>query len=157
MFPVLLKDINELKNIKRNKWNKIIIHHTGGAKVGKIQEINKIIDVWHRTKVIWFWQGKKMQGWKYGMGYHIFIERNGKIYLSERWIKQLSGGHTLGQNRVGIGICCSGNLDLQELEQKQIFVLKKLIIELKLPVFFHKEFQNKNCPGKNFPYKLFRG
>jgi len=150
--------IVNISNFQKQKWDKIIIHHSGGMPVKDTAIINKRVDWWHRFKRKWFWQGKARVGWKFGMGYHIFIERNGEIYMSERWMKQLNGAHTIGQNDVAIGIALAGNFDKQFPTYQQINSLCQVInllrerIRLKIDV--HKTFQNKSCPGYNFPYGI---
>lgn len=58
------------------------------------------IDRWHRER-----------GWKYGIGYHYVVRRDGTIELGRPLY--LVGAHCKGHNDHSIGICYEGGLDVQ--------------------------------------------
>ena len=80
------------------------------------------IDTWHRQ-----------QGWKFGIGYHYVIRRDGTIEPGRpEW---MVGAHCLNHNAHSIGICYEGGLDIRgqpadtrTAEQKQS--MRRLIEEL---------------------------
>ena len=58
------------------------------------------IDTWHRQ-----------QGWKFGIGYHYVIRRDGSIEPGRpEW---MVGAHCLNHNAHSIGICYEGGLDIR--------------------------------------------
>lgn len=81
-----------------------------------------VIDRWHRER-----------GW-FGIGYHFVIKRNGEVQAG-RPIDQ-AGAHTLGYNRVSLGINMVGGADAKGKAQNnftddQWEALGKLITELR--------------------------
>ena len=58
------------------------------------------IDTWHRK-----------QGWKFGIGYHYVIRRNGEIEPGRpEW---MVGAHCVNHNSHSIGVCYEGGLDIR--------------------------------------------
>lgn len=123
----------------------IVIHHTGefGWDVYETNEYHKSL------------------GWK-GIGYNYFIEEDGRI-IEGRGMHV--GAHTKGLNNVSIGICMSGNFDLNYPLEKQIKSLYKLCKMLMDKysisvdkVVGHREVEGvtKSCPGYNFDMNKFR-
>ena len=100
-------------------------------------------------------------GWEC-IGYNYFIEADGKIFEG-RGMKV--GAHTKGMNIKSIGICLSGNFDIEIPKQEQLISLKKLCTFLINKynisierVIGHREVENckKTCPGINFDMDQFR-
>ena len=100
-------------------------------------------------------------GWEW-IGYNYFIEADGKIFEG-RGMKV--GAHTKGMNIKSIGICLSGNFDIEIPKQEQLISLKKLCTFLIKKynisierVIGHREVENckKTCPGINFDMDQFR-
>ena len=58
------------------------------------------IDTWHRQ-----------QGWKFGIGYHYVIRRDGTIEPGRP--ERMVGAHCLNHNAHSIGICYEGGLDIR--------------------------------------------
>ena len=58
------------------------------------------IDRWHRER-----------GWKYGIGYHYVVRRDGTIETGRPLWQE--GAHCKGHNKHSIGICYEGGLDEQ--------------------------------------------
>jgi len=104
------------------RYINIILHHTGNTKT-----IQDIIDLHVKKKHF------------SSIGYHFLISKSGKIYLSREL--KYAGAHTYLYNRNSIGIAFLGNYDKEELTQKQILALEKLIVSLK----------------KNYPIKRLLG
>ena len=58
------------------------------------------IDTWHRDR-----------GWKFGIGYHYVIRRNGEIEPGRpEW---MVGAHCVNHNSHSIGVCYEGGLDIR--------------------------------------------
>jgi N-acetyl-anhydromuramyl-L-alanine amidase AmpD len=58
------------------------------------------IDTWHRQR-----------GWKFGIGYHYVIRRNGEIEPGRpEW---MVGAHCVNHNSHSIGVCYEGGLDIR--------------------------------------------
>ena len=58
------------------------------------------IDTWHRQR-----------GWKFGIGYHYVVRRNGSIEAGRpEW---MVGAHCVGHNAHSIGVCYEGGLDIR--------------------------------------------
>lgn len=97
----------------------------------------------------------KGKGW-YDIGYHFYIEYDGKIKLGRPLHK--TGAHCLGQNVQAIGIAFVGGLDNDGEEAVTITPTQKrsvaqLIKELReksgrpLPIYSHNHFRDTFCPG----------
>ena len=127
---------------------KIIIHHTAVSRAKapvQFQAVNR----YHKE----LWNYESELG-LYG-GYHLFIEADGTVlrYRNDHEV----GAHTIGENNRSIGICLSGNFDVEMPTTAQVNALRKLLIELvtKYPrilykdIFPHRQFANKTCYGMN--------
>ena len=77
----------------------LIILHCSGVPTWK-QSSAADIDRWHRER-----------GWKYGIGYHYVVRRDGTIETG-RPLEQV-GAHCIGHNEHSIGVCYEGGLDAQ--------------------------------------------
>lgn len=122
----------------------IIIHHTSGTDANPLADTSshtfEMVDTYHRSK-----------GWD-GIGYHWFIEKNGKIKKGRDETKV--GAHTVGYNDKSIGICLAGNFDFSLPTESQIQALTKLMGEIMsryaLPaseIYPHRKFAKKTCYG----------
>ena len=58
------------------------------------------IDRWHKER-----------GWKYGIGYHYVVRRDGSVETGRAL--DLVGAHCRGHNSHSIGICYEGGVDMQ--------------------------------------------
>ncbi len=140
-------------SVKKGQWKNIVIHHSG-----TVADRAKNIDRFHREE-------RNMEN---GIAYHFVIEngtrgtKNGDIYISERWKKQLHGGHMKlwAHNQIAIGICLIGNFEKSRPKAKQMEQLEALIAFLQekagVPdkgvtthTLMHKN--HTLCPGKLFP------
>lgn len=88
-----------------------------------------------------------------GIGYHFVIDKDGTINMTN-YIETRSY-HTQNQNTKAIGICMTGNFDVQIPTAAQLQSLDSLIYYLRsyigrnLSVHEHNEFANKSCAGEN--------
>jgi LysM repeat protein len=150
-----LKDTLDPIRVPRNRWRKIVIHHSGNEI-----DTPKSMDAYHRRR--------NMEN---GLAYHFVIGngrrvKDGEIFVGNRWIKQLDGGHlaSYSQNQTSIGICLVGNFNKHKPTAKQMRALEALTAYLmdrcNLPasdVQTHREINVKptECPGRHFPTRSF--
>lgn len=116
----------------------IIIHHSAVLREKNSEQFNAIND-YHKSK-----------GWG-AIGYHFLIEPNGKIRIGR--IETQSGAHCIGRNFDSLGICLSGNFDIEKPMTEQELSLRFMLVHLlkKYPnaqIKYHRDFANKTCPGK---------
>lgn len=123
-----------------NNPNAIVLHHAEAPNC-TIQDIN----TWHKN-----------QGWA-GVGYHYFVRKNGEVFKGreDNWV----GSHCLGHNQNTLGICFEGAYNKEIMPQAQINAGKELITYLKSKygiskVYRHKDLNNTDCPGANFPAEI---
>ena len=102
------------------------------------------IDTWHRQR-----------GWKFGIGYHYVIRRDGTIEPGRpEW---MVGAHCLNHNAHSIGICYEGGLDIRGKEADtrtpaQKTAMRQLLADLRqrypraLIVGHHDLDPRKPCP-----------
>lgn len=91
------------------------------------------------------------RGWP-GIGYHFVIDKDGTINLTN-YLETVSY-HVSGQNTRSIGVCLTGNFDVQQPTTPQLNSLVRLIRHLgtrfgQLPIKEHNDFAAKSCPGEN--------
>ncbi|MDU3020452.1 MAG: N-acetylmuramoyl-L-alanine amidase [Clostridium perfringens] len=125
-----------------NNPNKIIIHNADATSCSVYD-----IDRWH-----------KGNGWS-GIGYDYFIRKDGSIWIGRP--ENAIGAHTIGQNSSSIGICLEGAFMREKPTRAQLNSLYELIADIRkrrgnLPVYGHKDFNNTDCPGINFPLEQFK-
>ena len=116
----------------------IIIHHSA-VSILKNSEQFDAINNYHKRK-----------GW--GMiGYHYLIEPNGKLKSGRN--EGTIGAHCIGRNHDSLGICLTGNFDIESPTKEQEKSLKNLLSNLMIlypeaQIKYHRDFANKTCPGK---------
>ena len=93
----------------------IVIHHTASTRDMTVQEIHQL----HLN------QG---ENWK-GIGYHFYIDKQGIIWRGRP--EEMSGSHALDYNSVSIGICLSGNFEIEKPTDNQLKSLSELLQHLK--------------------------
>ena len=130
--------------MKTNEY--IIIHHSLVSR-NKNSAQFKAIDNFHKRK-----------GWG-RCGYHYVIEPDGKVEIGREHNEV--GAHCTQKwmNYRSIGICLSGNFDLEEPTKEQKESLLKLLNELQAKygiddskVKLHRDFATyKTCPGSRIP------
>lgn len=107
-----------------------IILHCSASTFGNAKDINR----WHLRR-----------GFN-SIGYHCVITREGKIERGRNI--NIEGAHTKGYNTNSIGICLILLPPKQKPTQTQLKALKKLLDSLpKVPIYGHRQFKNKICPG----------
>ena len=75
----------------------LLVIHCSAVKPDQTSSVAQI-DTWHRQR-----------GWKFGIGYHYVVRRNGEIeHGRPEW---MIGAHCLNHNAHSIGICYEGGLD----------------------------------------------
>ena len=130
--------------IKTNEY--IIIHHTLVSRNKNKEQFNAI-DNYHKRK-----------GWG-GIGYQYLIEPDGEVKKGRK--ESEVGAHCTHRfmNYRSIGICLTGNFDIEEPTKKQKESLLKLLNELQAKygikddkVLLHRELATyKSCPGSRIP------
>jgi N-acetylmuramoyl-L-alanine amidase len=137
-----IEDFEEL-----NKIEKLIIHHTS-----RVDFTAEDTHLFHQ----------KERGWS-GIGYNYFIEKNGSI-IEGRGLHV--GAHTYGYNRKTLGICATGDFDIEyptEAQMKSLmevchYFMEQYHLQPK-DVLGHREldgFSYTTCPGKLFDMDAFR-
>ncbi|MGB0429266.1 MAG: peptidoglycan recognition protein family protein [Bacteroidia bacterium] len=143
-----------------NRWAYIIIHHSAGS-YGNIEFLQNVHDQRQSKEPI------------HAISYHYAIGNgngmeDGKIGSDLRLKYNLWGAHmslkNFSKNIFGLGICIIGDLENQNITQKQYATLVTLTMQLmhkynikKENVLFHGKVaaEQTKCPGKNFPYQKF--
>ena len=133
------------KNTLRNRavTKRIIVHHTASPDVSA-----KTIHQWHLNK-----------SWS-GLGYHYVIRANGDIERGRP--ERAIGAHAIPANGDGIGIVLTGNFEQDKPSQAQLDSLVALVLDIQarcggnLQVLRHKDVDATACPGRNFPWQVFK-
>jgi len=87
------------------------------------------------------------------IAYHYVIQQDGTVYQTN-YLNTISW-HTAGENTSSIGICLTGNFDVQQPFPAQMRSLNALIASLKkqlgnnLQIKGHRDYSTKTCPGNN--------
>lgn len=140
---------------------KIIVHHTGGTqndpKASTLHHTVEIINAHHKT----LWSDfVSSLGWH--VGYTYVIESDGETTQCRSHNE--TGAHTIGMNNSSIGICLTGNFDMEMPTKKQLYSFLELWHKLKteypnLTVYDivpHRNYSTKSCFGKNLPDDYFQ-
>ena len=109
--------------VRRGRWKHIVVHHSG-------DNTNSIKGMEHYHRRV-----RRMEN---GLAYHFVIGNgintvDGKIYVGDRWNRQIRGGHVASTalNEIAIGICLVGNFDKRTPSIKQRSSLKALVEKLR--------------------------
>jgi len=96
------------------------------------------------------------RGWD-DIGYHIIIDRDGKLVIGRNWESQ--GCH--GQNDFNkhyLGLCVLGNFEEDTMRESQLACLLRVVAGLSRLFLWdsshwiaHRDVKDTLCPGKNFP------
>lgn len=128
-------NLSNLGTVKR------IICHNADATTCSIEDIDR----WHKNN-----------GWA-GCGYHFLVRKDGSVYRGRPENKL--GAHTSNYNTGSLGICFEGKYNTEEMPESQLKAGQELIKYLldkynlsKANVYKHKDFNNTDCPGHNFPW-----
>ncbi len=126
--------MNKLKKVKY-----LVVHHSQRKNNNSLQKIKK---------------AHLKRGFE-DIGYHYLITKTGKIIQGRS--EKFQGAHVYNHNKNSIGICLTGNFDLNKPSKKQIEslvqILKKKIKKHKVlikNILGHREFPKitKTCPGR---------
>ncbi len=176
-WPIRKVDVVDVWRVVRGplrEWVGIVIHHGASNAKAKRRDIQAYAN-FHVRPVAEGGRGYS------DMGYHFGIEEDGGIWISDagdkaRWIWQRPGSHTkatksldgkivmpAGVNSSCVGICFAGNFDEQDLERPAFESGVRLCVELLCVgiresadvIYPHNRFQEKDCPGKKFPFDEF--
>ena len=123
----------------------LIIIHCSAVKPDQTSSAAQI-DTWHRRD----------NHWKYGIGYHYVIRRDGTIEPGRpEW---MVGAHCVNHNAHSIGICYEGGLDIRgqpadTRTEAQKAAMRRLLEELherypRAMILGHRDLNPaKDCPG----------
>ncbi|MEJ2465855.1 MAG: peptidoglycan recognition family protein [Candidatus Thiodiazotropha sp.] len=143
-----------------NRWKYIVVHHSAG-NYGNIEFLQKV----HRER--------QPIDPVDAIPYHYIIGNgnglaDGEISSDSRKKYHIWGAHVsannIDRNLRGIGICVIGNLEVNQITNKQYQSLVKLTIKLMdmygIPVrnvtgHGSTEGESTKCPGKNFPMQQY--
>jgi len=132
----------------QNTPDTIVIHHAAHPNC-TAQDIHR----WHIAR-----------GWK-GIAYHYFVRKDGSIHRGRQ--ETAKGGHLLaGENNNTIGICLEGNYDIEKIVPDAqmnalLWLCADVMARWSIKAYKrHSDYQsaqydNKLCPGKYFPWKMF--
>lgn len=132
----------------------LVIHHTAVSREKNMLQYNATND-YHKSKGF-----PKSETGLY-IGYHYFIEPSGKLYQTK--LDHEFGAHCKEDemNYKSLGICLTGNFDVEMPTEKQLATLATLITSLRIKynisrqnVKFHRDYAPKTCPGNNFTREL---
>lgn len=125
----------------------IIIHHTASSRDNTTV---KDVNAWHKVRNF------TLSNLGYYVGYHYLVLGTGEIVQTRQ--DNEVGCHCVAKNMnfQSIGICLTGNFDIDQPAEKQINSLTTLI-EKKLKDFSipkekilgHREVSSTECPGEN--------
>jgi len=110
----------------------VVVHHSGGF--GGLEVDDKL----HKDR----WNWRSFYG--FYLGYHYYIERDGRIYTTRKG----RGAHTYGHNEK-IGICLVGNGEIADFTKEQYGSLEKLLKEINPKhIYGHRDLGNTVCPSE---------
>lgn len=124
----------------RKETKYIILHHAGG---------NGDIGTMHQEAIA---RGE------YGIEYHYYIRKSGQIYRGRN--EKVEGAHTDDYNDNSISICFEGNFETETMLDAQLYAGRWLVYDIlkrypNLEIKGHKDLDDIECPGKNFPLEKF--
>ena len=145
--------VEELKGVQVTRGvDEVVLHHTWSPTA-----------VQYRGKATW--DGIRnyhvnQRGWS-DIGYHYGIGPDGSIWKLRPVTR--SGAHVLNRNAHTVGVAMIGNFDVEDPVKCGLAtaakVVRALVQRFKLKpanIRFHREFQNKTCPGKRMDLTAFR-
>lgn len=129
----------------RNTTEQIVLHHSGVTVRQSVETIHN----YH----------KNTNGWS-GIGYHFYVRTTGEIYRGRP--ENTVGAHAIGANYNSIGICFEGNFSKEKMGEAQIKAGQELVAYLKekygiSKVVGHRDVDNSECPGNDFPLDEIKG
>ncbi|MGL4875193.1 MAG: N-acetylmuramoyl-L-alanine amidase [Clostridium sp.] len=130
------KSLSDLGSVKE-----IVLHHAASSGDLSAERIHQM----HLNN-----------GWS-GIGYHFVVRQNGTIERGRPESKM--GAHCANANSNRLGICFTGNFDVNKMSETQLKAGKELVSFLKgkypnAKLIRHKDVikQSTACPGRYFPF-----
>lgn len=136
-LPHLKFNMNQIAYRPLTAIDTIVIHHTAGNKNETVQSV-------HRAHL--------NQGWA-GIGYHYFIDADGKIFKGRN--NDMVGSHCYAHNTNSLGVCLAGNFEIENPTEEQVRSLKELVELLRSSypnirtVQGHCHYNATACPGSH--------
>lgn len=139
-LPIVDSNLSFSSLSLRSATDAIIVHHTASTADLTAADVHRI---------------HQQNGWS-GIGYHLFIRKDGLIETG-RPLEDV-GAHTYGYNKDTIGVCLSGNFNVEYPSDAQLESATRLIgllcqIYSLNPdagtVYGHRDFNATACPGDN--------
>lgn len=129
------RNLSDIKNV--------VVHHTAGSP----NDTPEAIAAYHVNS----------RGFR-GIGYHIVIDKTGKIFLCN-YLDSISS-HIGGKNLSSIGVCCIGNFENYDVPAPQYKALLSVLAWLKkefkgIRIVPHKLWSSTACPGDYMMARLF--
>jgi N-acetylmuramoyl-L-alanine amidase len=157
--------INNIKGFSKTLASKDIVdvidemerHSSKSYENRSLSDINKVVIHHSATETGDPWAYSRYHVNKHdwpGIGYHFVIQIDGTIYQTQKI--ETKSYHAGSANLSGIGICLTGNFDLDDPHYEQKERLSWLIAYLQnhlgkeLEIKAHNEYSTKSCPGNNF-------
>lgn len=130
--------------------NKIVLHHSATPR--DLEFKNSIIS-FNNSHQVRLHPKKNSLG--YHIAYHYVIGSNGEV-LQTRGHNEI-GFHASNWlvNCASLGICLTGNFDIEKPSLKQMEALINLFAKLKIKnIKGHRAYAKKTCPGLNFTDRM---
>ncbi|MEN6302309.1 MAG: peptidoglycan recognition family protein [Armatimonadia bacterium] len=130
----------------------VVVHHTWSPTA-----------VQYQGKATWeairrYHTGER--GWS-DIGYHYGVGPDGTLWKLRPVTR--SGAHVLNRNQHTVGVVLLGNFDVEDPARcglpRMVELVRMLVERFRLPpagIRFHREFQNKTCPGTKLDLGAFR-
>lgn len=133
----------------KNVARKVIVHHTAVSRTKAPVQFDAV-NRYHQSQ----WGDSVKSSLGYFGGYHYLIEPTGVVrqYRNDNEM----GAHTVGENASSIGVCLTGNFDVEfpTIEQTNALrdLLRVLVVRHGLKysdIYPHRKFASKTCYGLN--------
>lgn len=158
MAKITTVTVEGLKGYLRNKGDvsrgirEVVLHHTWAPTAAQYQGKK----TWEAVRSYHV----QSRGWS-DIGYHFGIGPDSSVWLLRPVEK--SGAHVLNRNQHTIGVAMVGNFDAEDPVQNGLATAAEVVRVLcdhfglaSGQVRFHREFQNKTCPGNRIDLSDFR-
>jgi N-acetyl-anhydromuramyl-L-alanine amidase AmpD len=133
-----------------NNPKNIIIHHTAVSMAQNSMQFDAV-KKYHVGR-----------GWG-NIGYHFFIEPNGRIKPGRAENEVGAHCYAQGMNFQSVGVCLAGNFEIEKPTKWQIYALRDLLRSIcpkynikDCNIWFHRDFAATACPGRNLDRGFIR-
>ena len=143
---------NYLQKHCPRRIDEIVIHHTWRPTAKQYKGLN----TWQSIKNYHVFQN----GWS-DIGYHFGVGPDGSFWALRPF--ERSGAHVLNRNANTIGVCMLGDYDQEDPRQivadtiRLTDIIRQRFNLNRDRIRFHREFQNKTCPGVKVDIGWFTG